>query len=462
MAMFESLSEKLTNAFNRLRGKGKLSEADVSEAMREIRMALLEADVNFKVVKDFVAKVKERAVGQEVMETLNPGQMVVKIVYEELTNLMGGENAKLETAERPPTIIMLCGLQGAGKTTHAAKLALKLKKEGKKPLLVAADIYRPAAIKQLEVMGERIGVPVFSMGDKVNPVEIAKGAFAHAAENHQDVILIDTAGRLHIDEELMGELQQIKAVLNPHEVLLVVDAMTGQDAVTVAEHFGSKLGITGVILTKLDGDTRGGAALSVRQVTGQPIKFVGLGEKVEDLQAFYPDRMAQRILNMGDMLTLIEKAQEQIDQKQAEEMARKMAKAQFDFEDFLEQMKAMKRMGPLQDILKLIPGLGAQLKDVNIDEKELAHVEAIILSMTPKERHNPDTINVRRRDRIAKGSGRPIAEVHRLMKQFEQMRKMMKQMGGMEKMMKKGKGKGMPRLPFGGGGGGFPGPFGRR
>jgi signal recognition particle subunit SRP54 len=459
MAMFESLSEKLQGAFARLRGKGKLTEADVSEAMREIRMALLEADVNFKVVKDFVAKVKERAVGAEVMETLNPGQMVVKIVYEELTALMGGENATLIMADRPPTIIMLCGLQGAGKTTHAAKLALKLKKEGKKPLLVAADIYRPAAIKQLEVMGERVGVPVFSMGDKVSPVEIARGAFAHAAEQHRDVILVDTAGRLHIDEELMGELQQIKAELNPHEVLLVVDAMTGQDAVTVAEHFNEKLGITGVVLTKLDGDTRGGAALSVRQVTGQPIKFVGLGEKVEDLQAFYPDRMAQRILNMGDVLTLIEKAQETIDQKKAEEMARKMVKAQFDFEDFLEQMKAMKKMGPLQDILKLIPGLGAQIKDINIDDKELAHVEAIILSMTPKERRHPEIINVRRRERLAKGSGRPIAEVHRLMKQFEEMKKMMKKMGGMEKMMKKGKG-GMPRLP--GLGGGFPGPFGRR
>ncbi|HWI53407.1 MAG TPA: signal recognition particle protein [Symbiobacteriaceae bacterium] len=458
--MFESLTEKLTGAFARLRGKGKLSEADVSEAMREIRMALLEADVNFKVVKDFVAKVKERAIGQEVMETLNPGQMVVKIVYEELTVLMGGAAEGLAIADRPPTIIMLCGLQGAGKTTHAAKLALKLKKEGKKPLLVAADIYRPAAIKQLEVMGQRVDVPVFSMGDKVSPVEIVRGAFAHAAEHHRDVILVDTAGRLHIDEELMGELQQIKEVLNPHEILLVVDAMTGQDAVTVAEHFNGKLGITGVILTKLDGDTRGGAALSVRQVTGRPIKFVGVGEKVEALEAFHPDRMAQRILNMGDVLTLIEKAQESIDQKKAEEMARKMMKAEFDFEDFLDQMRAMKRMGPLQDILKMIPGLGAQMKDINIDEKEMAHIEAMILSMTPKERHHPEIINVRRRERIAKGSGRPIAEVHRLMKQFEQSKKMMKQLGVMDKMMKKGKGKGFPKLP--GMGGGFPGPFGKR
>lgn len=461
MAMFESLTEKLTNAFARLRGKGKLTEADVTEAMAEIRMALLAADVNFKVVKSFVAKVKERAIGQEVMETLNPGQMVVKIVYEELTALMGGENAKLNIADRPPTVLMLCGLQGAGKTTHAAKLALKLKKEGKKPLLVAADIYRPAAIKQLEVMGQKVDVPVFSMGDKVSPVEIVRGAHAYAAEHHRDVILVDTAGRLHIDEELMGELQQIKAVLNPHDILLVVDAMTGQDAVTVAEHFNEKLGITGVILTKLDGDTRGGAALSVRQVTGQPIKFVGVGEKVEALEAFHPDRMAQRILNMGDVLTLIEKAQEQMDTKKAEEMAKKMMKAEFDFEDFLDQMRAMRRMGPLQDLLKLIPGLGAQLKDVNIDEKEMAHVEAMILSMTPKERRHPEIINIRRRERIAKGSGRPIAEVHRLMKQFEQSKKMMKQLGGMEKLMKKKGGKGgFPKLP--GMGGGFPGPFGKR
>jgi signal recognition particle subunit SRP54 len=455
--MFESLQEKLQEAFKRLTGKGKLTEADVNEAMREVRMALLEADVNFKVVKEFIAKVKERAVGQEVMETLNPGQMVIKIVYEELTALMGGANAGLNMADRPPTIIMLCGLQGAGKTTHAAKLALKLKKEGKKPLLVAADIYRPAAIKQLEVLGERVGVPVFSLGDKVSPVEIARGAFEYAAEHHRDVILVDTAGRLTIDEALMDELKQIKALLNPHEVLLVIDAMIGQDAVTTAEHFNEKLGIDGVILTKLDGDTRGGAALSVRQVTGKPIKFVGVGEKVEALEAFHPDRMASRILGMGDVLTLIERAQEQVDQKKAEEMARKMMKAEFDFEDFLEQMRAMRRMGPLQDILKMIPGLGAQLKDINIDEKELKHVEAMILSMTPKERRNPDIINVRRRERIAKGSGRPIAEVHRLIKQFEQTRKMMKQLGGMEKLLKKKGGK-LPKMP----GGGFGGLFGRR
>ncbi|MDB4897365.1 MAG: signal recognition particle [Firmicutes bacterium] len=461
--MFESLGEKLQNAFKRLTGKGKLTEADVSEAMREVRMALLEADVNFKVVKEFVSKVKDRAVGEEVMATLNPGQMVIKIVHEELTALMGGANAALNIAERPPTIIMMCGLQGAGKTTHAAKLALKLRKEGRKPLLVAADIYRPAAITQLEVMGEKAGVPVFSMGDKVSPVEIARGGFAYAAEQHRDVIIVDTAGRLHIDEALMAELQQIKEILKPHETLLVVDAMTGQDAVTVAEHFDGQLGIDGVILTKLDGDTRGGAALSVRQVTGKPIKFVGVGEKVEALEAFHPERMASRILGMGDVLTLIERAQEQIDEKQAEQMTRKMLKAEFNFEDFLEQMRTMKKMGPLQDILKMLPGMGNQLKDINIDEKEMAHVEAIILSMTPKERRHPDLINHRRKERLARGSGRPIAEVHRLMKQFEQSRKMMKQLGGMEKLMKKGKGKGgFPKLPFGGGG--FPGGglFGRK
>lgn len=456
--MFESLGEKLQNAFKRLTGKGKLTEADVSEAMREVRMALLEADVNFKVVKEFVGKVKERAVGQEVLETLNPGQMVIKIVHEELIAIMGGEHADLQMAERPPTIIMLCGLQGAGKTTHSAKLALKLKKEGKKPLLVAADIYRPAAVKQLEVLGKQVDVPVFQLGTEVNPVEIAKRAFDYAAEHHRDVIILDTAGRLHIDEALMDELKAIKAALQPHEILLTVDAMTGQDAVNVADQFNQTLGIDGVILTKLDGDTRGGAALSVRHVTGKPIKFVGMGEKMDQLDRFYPDRMASRILGMGDVLTLIEKAQEQIDQKQAEQMAKKMMKAEFDFEDFLEQMRAMQKMGPLQDLLKMIPGMGAQLKDVNIDPKELQRVEAIILSMTPKERRKPDLINIRRRERIAKGAGRPLSEVHALIKRFEEARKMMKQLGGMQKMMKGKKG-GMPKLP---GGGGFGGLFGRR
>jgi len=454
--VFESLQERLQEAFRRLRGKGKLTEADVNEALREVRLALLEADVNFKVVKSFISRVKERAVGQEVLETLNPAQMVIKIVYEELVALMGGENVGLNMADRPPTVVMLCGLQGSGKTTHAAKLALKLKKEGKKPLLVAADVYRPAAIKQLEVLGEQAGVPVYSEGDQVSPVDIAQRAVEYAARERLDVVIVDTAGRLTIDEELMEELRQIKARIQPHDTLLVLDAMIGQDAVTTAEHFHGKLGIDGVILTKLDGDTRGGAALSVREVTGRPIKFVGVGEKLDALEPFHPDRMASRILGMGDVLTLIEKAQEQVDRKRAEEMARKMLKAEFDFEDFLEQLRALQRMGPLQDLLKMLPGVGAQLKDIQIDEKSLKHVEAIILSMTPKERRNPDIINARRRERIAKGSGRPVAEVNRLIKQFEQTRKLMKQLGGMEKMLKRG-GK-LPRLP----GGGFGGLFGRR
>ncbi|OTA42147.1 MAG: signal recognition particle protein, partial [Symbiobacterium thermophilum] len=428
--MFESLQERLQEAFRRLRGKGKLTEADVNEALREVRLALLEADVNFKVVKSFISRVKERAVGQEVLETLNPAQMVIKIVYEELVALMGGENVGLNMADRPPTVVMLCGLQGSGKTTHAAKLALKLKKEGKKPLLVAADVYRPAAIKQLEVLGEQAGVPVYSEGDQVSPVDIAQRAVEYAARERLDVVIVDTAGRLTIDEELMEELRQIKARIQPHDTLLVLDAMIGQDAVTTAEHFHGKLGIDGVILTKLDGDTRGGAALSVREVTGRPIKFVGVGEKLDALEPFHPDRMASRILGMGDVLTLIEKAQEQVDRKRAEEMARKMLKAEFDFEDFLEQLRALQRMGPLQDLLKMLPGVGAQLKDIQIDEKSLKHVEAIILSMTPKERRNPDIINARRRERIAKGSGRPVAEVNRLIKQFEQTRKLMKQLGG--------------------------------
>lgn len=454
--MFESLQERLQEAFKRLRGKGKLTESDVNEALREVRLALLEADVNFKVVKSFISRVKERAVGQEVLETLNPAQMVIKIVYEELVALMGGQGVGLNMADRPPTIVMLCGLQGSGKTTHAAKLAVKLKKEGKRPLLVAADVYRPAAIKQLQVLGEQAGVPVYAEGDQVSPVDIAQHAVEYAAQERRDVIIIDTAGRLTIDEELMEELKQIKARVKPHDTLLVIDAMIGQDAVTTAEHFREKLGIDGVILTKLDGDTRGGAALSVREVTGRPIKFVGVGEKLDALEPFHPDRMASRILGMGDVLTLIEKAQEQVDRKQAEEMARKMLKAEFDFEDFLEQLRAMQRMGPLQELLKMLPGVGAQLKDINVDEKELKHIEAIILSMTPKERRNPDIINVRRRERIARGSGRPIAEVHRLIKQFEQARKLMKQLGGMEKMLKRG-GK-LPRLP----GGGFGGLWGRR
>lgn len=451
MALFENLSDKLQNAFKRLTGKGKISEEDIGEAMRAVRMALLEADVNFKVVKDFVNRIKERAVGVEVMAGLNPGQQVIKIVHEELIALMGGDQAPLNMQPKPPTIIMMCGLQGAGKTTHAAKLALKLKREGKRrPLLVAADIYRPAAIKQLEVLGKQIGVPVFEMG-QVDPVQIARGSFEYAEEHHHDVIILDTAGRLHVDDELMGELKKIKEALGPHEVLLVVDAMTGQDCVTVAEHFHGKLGIDGVVLTKLDSDTRGGAALSLRAVTGKPVKLVGVGEKMDALESFHPDRMASRILGMGDMLTLIEKAQEQFDEKKAIDLQKKMARAEFTFEDFLDQMRTMRKMGPLQDLLAMIPGMGKQLKDVKIDEKEMAHVEALILSMTPWERRNPDSIDHSRRRRIAAGAGRPVSEVHRLIKQFGESRKMMKQLAGMDKMMKKGKMPGGLGNLFGGG-----------
>lgn len=440
---FEGLAAKLQNVMKRLTGKGKLTEDDVAEAMREVKMALLEADVNFKVVRDFVNKVKERAVGQEVMESLTPGQMVIKIVHEELTNLMGGANAKLATASKPPTIIMLCGLQGAGKTTHAGKLAGLLKKQGRRPMLVAADIYRPAAIKQLQVVGEKVDVPVFAMGDKVSPVAIARAGVENAVQQGRDVVIIDTAGRLHIDEELMGELQQVRAAVQPDEVLLVIDAMTGQDAVTVADHFSGKLGIDGAILTKLDGDTRGGAALSVRAVTGKPIKFVGMGEKLDALEPFHPDRMASRILGMGDVLSLIEKATEAIDMKKAQEMQQRMFSQEFNLEDFQEQMRQMRKLGPLQNILGMIPGLGNKLKDVDIDERELKRVDAIINSMTPWERRHPDKMVSSRKVRIAKGSGNNVADVNRLLKQFEDARKMMKQMSGLQKQMKK-KGK----LPF--------------
>ncbi|MDI6812425.1 MAG: signal recognition particle protein [Desulfitobacteriaceae bacterium] len=427
--MFQGLSEKLQETFKRLRGKGKLTEADVSEAMREVRMALLEADVNYKVVKDFVAKVKERAVGQEVLESLSPGQQVVKIVHEELMALMGGQEAKIEIASKPPTIILLVGLQGAGKTTHAAKLAQMLKKQGKHPLMVACDIYRPAAIKQLQVLGEQIKVPVFVQGDRL-PVDIATASLQHAASQGLDVVIMDTAGRLHINEELMGELQAIKDTVHPHEILLVVDAMTGQDAVNVAEAFHNQLGLGGVILTKLDGDTRGGAALSVKAVTGCPIKFAGIGEKIDALEAFHPDRMASRILGMGDVLTLIEKAQQAFDEKKAKEMEQKLRKQEFSLDDFLDQMQQLKKMGPLSSILEMIPGMGKQLKDVQINEKDMSHVEAIIRSMTLDERRKPVLIKDSRKKRIAKGSGTSVQEVGRLLKQFEQMQKMMKQFAG--------------------------------
>ncbi|MFZ3102753.1 MAG: signal recognition particle protein [Desulfitobacteriaceae bacterium] len=427
--MFQGLGDRLQETFKRLRGKGKLNEADVNEAMREVRMALLEADVNFKVVKDFVAKVKDRSIGQEVLESLSPGQHVVKIVHEEIIALMGGVTSKIQISSKPPTVILLVGLQGAGKTTHAAKLAVMFKKQGKRPLLVACDIYRPAAIKQLQVLGEQIKTPVFSVAE-ASPVEIAKASLAHATLNGSDVVIIDTAGRLHINDELMGELRDIKTSAKPHEILLVVDAMTGQDAVTAAQAFHEQLGIDGVILTKLDGDTRGGAALSIKAVTGCSIKFAGVGEKLEALEPFHPERIASRILGMGDVLTLIEKAQEAFDDKKSKEMEQKLRKQEFTLDDFLEQMQQIKKMGPLSSILEMIPGVGKSLKDVQIDEKDMGHIEAIIRSMTSEERRKPALIKDSRKRRIAKGSGTNIQEVGRLLKQFEQMQKMMKQFAG--------------------------------
>lgn len=437
--VFENLSNKFQEVFKKLKGKGKLTEEDVNLALREVRIALLEADVNFQVVKDFIAKVKEKAVGHEVLESLTPGQQVIKIVHEELINLMGKTNAKLNDAGSPPTIIMLVGLQGAGKTTTAAKLAHFLKKQGKKPLLVAADIYRPAAIKQLQVLGDAIDVPVFTMGEQ-SPVDIAKASINFAKSNLKNYVIIDTAGRLHINEELMDELKKIKEEVSPHEILLVVDAMTGQDAVNVAKSFNEELGLTGVILTKLDGDTKGGAALSVKAVTGCPIKFAGMGEKIENLEPFYPDRMASRILGMGDVLTLIEKAQAAIDAEKALKMQEKLKSRDFDLEDFLDSLQQIKKMGPLEQLLGMIPGMG-KVKDITgmVDEKELKHIEAIIYSMTPEERRKPEIIDGSRKKRIARGSGTSIQEVNRLLKQFEQMKKMMKQFGGMEKQLKKGK-----------------------
>ncbi len=441
---FENLSEKLQSVFKQLRSKGKLTEKDVKDAMREVKIALLEADVNYKIVKQFVNRVNERAVGSEVLESLTPGQQVIKIVNEELIELMGSTQSKLTFANRPPTVYMMVGLQGAGKTTTSGKLAGLLRKQGKNPLLVACDVYRPAAIKQLQVVGNNYGIPVFEMGDKLSPVEIAKESLVYAEKNRYDVILIDTAGRLHINEELMDELKNIKEAVKPQEILLVIDAMTGQDAVTVAESFNDQLGADGIILTKLDGDARGGAALSVRSVTGKPIKYIGMGEKMEDLEPFHPDRMASRILGMGDVLSLIEKAQEAYDEKQAQEMAQKMRNNEFDLDDFLDQMQQIKKMGPLKDILGMIPGLSQyNLNDVEVDPKAMAHIEAIIQSMTKEERQDPSILNGPRKKRIANGSGRTIAEVNRLLKQFEEMKKMMKQMNSMTK----GK-KGRMKMPF--------------
>lgn len=445
--LFEGLSDKLQATFKKLRGHGKLSESDVKDAMREVRMALLEADVNFKVVKDFVAKVKERAIGQEVLESLTPAQFVIKIVHDELTQLMGGTQSRITISSRPPTVIMLVGLQGAGKTTTAGKLALTLRKQGKHPLLVAGDVYRPAAIKQLQVVGESIDIPVFTMGDQVSPVEIAEKAVEHALSYMNDIVIIDTAGRLQINEELMNELKNIKQEVKPHEILLVVDAMTGQEAVNVATTFDQELGLDGVILTKLDGDARGGAALSIKAVTGKPIKFAGMGEKLDALEPFYPERMASRILGMGDVLSLIEKAQETIDLEKAKEMEKKLRKEEFTFDDFLEQMQQVRKLGSLDQILGMIPGMGSlknKLKDVELDGKEIKHIEAIIYSMTKKERKDPSLINGSRRKRIAMGSGTRVQDVNRLLKQFAETKKMMK---GFTKMNKKGK---KPRfqLPF--------------
>ena len=446
---FESLDEKLQGVFKKLRGKGKVSEADVKEAMREVKLALLEADVNFKVVKEFVKTVSEKAAGSEVLESLTPGQQIIKIVNEELTALMGGTQARLTFSNRPPSVFMLVGLQGAGKTTTCAKLAGAVRKQfDKRPLLVACDVYRPAAIKQLEVVGAQLNIPVFAMGDAKSPVDIARAAVEHAAKHGNDPVIIDTAGRLHINEELMEELSNIKAAVNPSEILLVVDAMTGQDAVNVSQSFNEQLGIDGVILTKLDGDARGGAALSVRHVTGKPIKYVGMGEKLGDLEPFYPDRMASRILGMGDMLTLIDKAQEAFDEKQAAALEKKLTTSGMDLEDFLEQLQQIKKMGPLEQVLSMMPGIGGKLpKDVSIDDKQLAMPEAIIRSMTPKERRNPSIINASRKVRIANGAGVRVQDVNALLKQFDQMRSMMKQFTspkGKKKMKKMNK----MRFPF--------------
>ena len=451
---FDSLTEKLQNVFKNLRSKGRLTEDDVKTALREVKMALLEADVNFKVVKKFVKDVQERAVGQDVMNGLNQGQMVINIVNEELVNLMGSETTEIKLQPgSAKTVIMMAGLQGAGKTTTAAKLAGKFKLKGKKPLLVACDVYRPAAIKQLQINGEKQGVEVFSMGENQKPANIAKAALEHAAKNGNNLIILDTAGRLHVDEDMMAELQEIKKTVEVHQSILVVDAMTGQDAVNVADQFNKQIGIDGVIVTKLDGDTRGGAALSIKAVTGCPILYVGMGEKLSDLEQFYPDRMASRILGMGDVLSLIEKAGQEIDEDQAKKMTEKLKKAQFDFDDYLESMKQMRKMGGFGNVMSMLPGLGAmggkgKMPDIDSDEAErkMARVEAIIYSMTPAERSNPDLLNPSRKRRIAAGAGVDIAEVNRTVKQFDQMRKMMKQFPGM--MGGKGGKRGKFRMPF--------------
>jgi signal recognition particle subunit SRP54 len=458
---FEGLSSRLQGVFSKLRSKGKLSEDDVNEALREVRLALLEADVNFKVVKELIAKIRERAIGQEVMKSFTPGMVVIDIVNKELTELMGGTQSKLARSNKPPTVIMMVGLQGAGKTTTAGKLARMLQKQNHRPLLAAGDIYRPAAIKQLQVLGEQLKVPVFSLGDQVSPVEIAKGALEHARDNGNDYLIIDTAGRLHIDEALMTELADIREVVNPDEILLVVDAMTGQDAVNVAESFNKQLALTGVVLTKLDGDTRGGAALSVKAVTGCPIKFAAMGEKSDALEPFHPERMASRILGMGDMLTLIEKAQSGIDQEKAKEMERKMRTAEFTFDDLIDQMEQVKKMGPIDQLLDMIPGMGKMkgMQNLQMDDKHMGRVTAIVKSMTKEEKQRPEILNASRRRRVAAGSGTSLADVNRLIKQFDDMKKMMKQMSGM--MGSGGKGpKGKNKNPLAKMGKNFKFPFG--
>jgi signal recognition particle subunit SRP54 len=445
--MFQSLSEKLENAFRKFRNKGKLTESDIKAGMREIKLALLEADVNFKVVKDFTNSVSARAVGADVLESLLPAQQIVKIVNEELTAIMGGSQSKLTISSKPPTVVMMVGLQGAGKTTHAGKLAGLYKKQGKNPLLVACDVYRPAAIKQLEIVGEKLGVPVFTLGDKVSPVKIAEEAIKYANQKGHDMVFIDTAGRLHIDEALMKELQEIKAKVTPTEILLTIDAMIGQDAVNVASTFNDLLDITGVILTKLDGDTRGGAALSVRHVTGKPIKFIGVGEKLDAIEPFHPDRMASRILGMGDVLSLIEKAEQAYDEKKAAELEKKIRESTFTLDDYLEQFSQIKGMGNLEQLMGMMPGMKAgALKDAKIDEKALAHQEAIIKAMTKREREKPDILNASRKKRIAAGSGTTVEEVNKLLKQFEQIRALMKQFSDPKKMARFGKGK--MKIPF--------------
>ncbi len=448
--VFEGLAEKLQETFDKLRGKGKLSEEDVKSALKEVRMSLLEADVNYQVVKDFISRIEERAVGEEVMDSLTPAQQVIKIVKEELTELMGGEHESINFADKPPTVIMLVGLQGSGKTTSAGKLANHFKKEGKSPLLVAADVYRPAAIDQLEQLGRQLDVDVFQMGDENDPVDIVKGAVSSARSHQNDMVLVDTAGRLHIDEELMDELSRIEEAVTPDETLLVVDAMTGQDAVNVAENFSDELDIDGMFMTKLDGDARGGAALSIKEVTGLPIKYAGVGEKLNELEPFHPDRMASRILGMGDMLSLIEKAEESFDEEQAKELEEKLRENQFSLADFLDQMEQVRNMGPIDEILGMIPGMGAakQLKNIQVEEEQLDKIEAIISSMTPEERHNPDIIDGSRRRRIAKGSGTEIQDVNQLLKQFRQTKKMMKQLNKKKDSLSGGLPGGI-NLPFG-------------